>query len=107
VHPTPIYEFIAGMVIAYFLWKLGEKVIRGEMPQGSGLALFLILSGAARFLVEFIRINPRIYFGLSNAQVASFFSMIAGAALLIKLKKRVPVVASREPVLRNSRTTRT
>jgi phosphatidylglycerol:prolipoprotein diacylglycerol transferase len=107
VHPTPIYEFIVGMVIAYFLWKVGEKVIRAEMPRGSVLAMFLILSGAARFLVEFIRINPRIYFGLSNAQVASFFSMIAGAILLIKLKKRIAVVASDEPILRKPRTTRT
>jgi len=31
--------------------------MRAEMPQGSVLAMFLILSGAARFLVEFIRIN--------------------------------------------------
>jgi len=39
------------------------------------------MTGAARFLVEFIRINPRSFFGLTNAQAASVASMIAGAAL--------------------------
>src|SRR5439155_143110 len=78
VHPTPIYEFIAGMLIAYYLWKLSSKVIQGVRPQGDVLAMFLILSGIERFLVEFIRINPRVFFGLTNAQVASLGSLVAG-----------------------------
>jgi phosphatidylglycerol:prolipoprotein diacylglycerol transferase len=93
VHPTPIYEFIVGIVIAYFLWKLGEKVIRGVMPTGTVLAGFLILCGLARFLVEFIRINPRVYFGMSNAQVASLASIVAGIVLLTRLRSSAPVVA--------------
>src|SRR6266481_8007962 len=86
VHPTPIYEFIVGMVLAYFLWKLGEKVIRAEMPQGIVLGAFLILSGLARFLVEFIRINPRIYLGLSNAQLASLASIVAGIFVYVMVR---------------------
>ncbi len=31
--------------------------------------LYLVLSGLG--LVEFVRINPRIYWGMSNAQVAA------------------------------------
>ena len=41
-----------------------------------------ILSGAARFLVEFIRINPPVLWGLTNAQLASLGSMVAGLLLL-------------------------
>ena len=48
---------------------------------GSVFAAYLILTGVARFLVEFIRINPRSFFGMSNAQAASVVSVIAGAAL--------------------------
>src|ERR1700722_17636690 len=48
---------------------------------GSVFAAYLILTGVARFLVEFIRINPRSFFGLTNAQAASLASIIAGAAL--------------------------
>ena len=42
-----------------------------------------MLSGVARFLVEFIRINPRIYWGMSNAQVASLGSIAAGILLVV------------------------
>ncbi|HEV3483531.1 MAG TPA: prolipoprotein diacylglyceryl transferase family protein [Candidatus Acidoferrales bacterium] len=48
---------------------------------GGVFAAYLVMTGAARFLVEFIRINPRSFFGLTNAQAASAASVIAGAAL--------------------------
>jgi phosphatidylglycerol---prolipoprotein diacylglyceryl transferase len=54
--------------------------VRWLLP-GSVFAAYLLLTGAARFLVEFIRINPRSFFGLTNAQTASVASMIAGALL--------------------------
>ena len=47
-------------------------------------------SGVARFLVEFIRINPKIYLGMSNAQIASIGSVIAGLLLLIWSRRQVP-----------------
>src|SRR6202007_2144193 len=25
VHPTPIYEFLAALLIAYFLWRVGQR----------------------------------------------------------------------------------
>jgi phosphatidylglycerol:prolipoprotein diacylglycerol transferase len=49
--------------------------------RGSVFATYLVLTGVARFLVEFIRINPRVLFGLTNAQIASAASVLAGAAL--------------------------
>jgi phosphatidylglycerol:prolipoprotein diacylglycerol transferase len=39
------------------------------------------LSGLARFLVEFIRRNPKVILGLSNAQLASAGAALAGVAL--------------------------
>src|SRR5271170_4571029 len=48
---------------------------------GSVFAVYLILTGVARFLVEFIRINPRSFFGLTNAQAASVVSVIVGVVL--------------------------
>ena len=44
--------------------------------------------GVGRFLVEFIRINPRSFFGLSNAQAASLGSIVAGVAILITVNKK-------------------
>jgi phosphatidylglycerol:prolipoprotein diacylglycerol transferase len=58
----------------------------------------LILSGIARFLVEFIRRNPKVLWGLSNAQLASIGSVIAGAAILIWTATRRAVPADQPAV---------
>jgi phosphatidylglycerol:prolipoprotein diacylglycerol transferase len=79
VQPTPIYEFIAALLIAWYLWQRGKV----DRPVGLLTGEYLVWSGLARFLVEFVRINPKIYFGMSNAQVASIGSMIAGVVLIV------------------------
>jgi phosphatidylglycerol:prolipoprotein diacylglycerol transferase len=48
----------------------------------------LVLTGVARFLVEFIRINPRTFLGMSNAQTAAAFSMIVGAFLWLWVRSK-------------------
>jgi phosphatidylglycerol:prolipoprotein diacylglycerol transferase len=40
-----------------------------------------VLTGIARFLVETIRLNPRSFFGMSNAQAASVASVLLGLIL--------------------------
>ena len=79
VHPTPLYELLAGLAIGWWLWRRAGK----PFPTGLILGQYLILSGLARFLVEFIRRNPKILWGLSNAQLASAGSVIAGIVLVV------------------------
>lgn len=86
VHPTPVYEFLIWLAIAAFLWHMGAKALRGPKAQGEIFCNYLILTGVARFLVEFIRINPRSFFGLTNAQAASLVSILIGAVLLWRIK---------------------
>ncbi len=87
VHPTPIYEFLIWLAIAGVLWRVGKKVLRRDSSsKGEIFSIYLILTGIARFLIEFIRINPRSFYGLSNAQAASLVSLIAGAVLLWRIK---------------------
>ena len=57
-----------------------------SLAPGKVFAMYLILTGVARFLVEFIRINPRSFFGLSNAQAAGALSALVGIALYAKLR---------------------
>jgi len=83
VHPTPIYEFLIWMLIAVILWQLGKKALGGEAP-GRVFCAYLILTGGARFLVEFIRINPRSFLGMSNAQTASLVSILLGIVLALR-----------------------
>src|SRR5437773_7473382 len=86
VHPTPLYEFFIWLVIAAILWQMGKKATIGARPNGEIFCAYLILTGVARFLIEFIRINPRSFFGMSNAQTASLVSMILGSVLLWRIK---------------------
>src|SRR6266853_1182508 len=90
VHPTPLYEFFIWLAIAAVLWYMGKKTASGARPSGEIFCGYLILTRAARFLIEFIRINPRSFFGLSNAQTASLVSMALGSVLLWRIKSRVP-----------------
>ena len=96
VHPTPIYELLAALVIAAYLWRRGAKRSGSPpLPLGQLTGEYLVLSGIARFLVEFIRINPRIYFGMSNAQVASLGSIVAGLLLVAWARQRTAAPAER------------
>lgn len=79
VHPTPLYEFLIGLVIAWWLWR---QLAKG-FTTGAIVGQFLILSGIARFLIEFIRRNPHVLWGLSNAQLASLGSVVVGVGLLL------------------------
>ncbi|MGD0445817.1 MAG: prolipoprotein diacylglyceryl transferase family protein [Edaphobacter sp.] len=94
VQPTPVYEFLFAIALAWLLWRLGAK------PRAVGwlTGVYLALSGIGRFLVEFVRINPRLYFGhtMSNAQVAALGSVVVGLAVMVAARKtsvvEVPVV---------------
>jgi len=46
------------------------------------------LAGSARLLVEFIRINPRVLWGLSEAQLISIVMMICGVILVVRLHSK-------------------
>jgi phosphatidylglycerol:prolipoprotein diacylglycerol transferase len=78
VHPTPLYEMAAGLLIGWWLWsRLGKPHRTGAI-----LGQYLALTGFARFLVEFIRRNPKVLWGLSNAQLASAGAALVGGAIV-------------------------
>jgi phosphatidylglycerol---prolipoprotein diacylglyceryl transferase len=89
VHPTPLYELFIWLAIAAFLWHMGKRTLQNRRARGEIFCGYLILTGVARFLIEFIRINPRSFFGLSNAQAASLASILAGAALLWRIRSKL------------------
>jgi len=91
-HPTPVYEFILAALIAYLLWRWrGRYATHGML-----FALYLFLSGLERLVVEFLRLNPRMLFGLSQAQLISAGLMIAGIAGFAYLRRKEIAAASRE-----------
>jgi phosphatidylglycerol---prolipoprotein diacylglyceryl transferase len=88
VHPTPIYEVIGAVLITAYLWRLGRPGVRAAVEPGLVFAQYLLWTGLARFLVEFIRLNVRVLWNLSNAQLVAIASMAAGAALYAAVQGR-------------------
>jgi phosphatidylglycerol:prolipoprotein diacylglycerol transferase len=82
VQPTPIYESLAMGLIALALWRLRDRVRPGIL-----FALWLVLSGAERVLVEIIRRNDAVVAGLTLPQLLSLAMVAAGAAWLFRTRR--------------------
>jgi phosphatidylglycerol:prolipoprotein diacylglycerol transferase len=80
VQPTPIYELLFSLALFWLLWALGRKA----RPAGWITGVYLLFAGVGRFLVEFVRINPKIYFHqtLSNAQLAAAATAFLGLVVI-------------------------
>jgi phosphatidylglycerol:prolipoprotein diacylglycerol transferase len=87
VHPTPVYELLAMGVVALLLWRW-----RHRWRPGTLFALYLVLAGAERFLVEFVRRNEPVLLGLTQPQVISIV-MIAGGGACLWLRRGAPAPA--------------
>jgi phosphatidylglycerol:prolipoprotein diacylglycerol transferase len=90
VQPTPIYETVAMCLVAYLLWWLRDRVRPGVV-----FALYLVLSGLERFLVEFIRRNSEVFAGLTAPQLESLGLLAIGLVWLSLLFRRGGVQAPR------------
>jgi len=86
VQPTPIYELLFSLLLLWLLWQLGKRA----HPIGWMTGVYLTLSGVGRFLVEFVRINPKLYFHhtMSNAQVAALASSLFGFVVVLLAQRR-------------------
>ncbi len=87
VHPTPVYETLAMGLAAWVLWRLRT---RPWANNGGLLALYLVLTGIERFLVEFVRTNARSVFGLTVAQVTSIAAVALGLWIFTTLRNTPP-----------------
>jgi phosphatidylglycerol:prolipoprotein diacylglycerol transferase len=77
VHPTPVYETLAMGIAAVVLWRLRDRFRPGVL-----FALYLVLAGVERLLIEFVRRNDELVAGLTLPQVISLAMIAAGLAWL-------------------------
>jgi phosphatidylglycerol---prolipoprotein diacylglyceryl transferase len=82
VQPTPIYETVAMGLLALVLWRLRDRFRPGIL-----FALWLVLSGLERVLIEFIRRNDRVALGLTVPQLFSIVLVAAGAFWLARAQR--------------------
>jgi len=74
VHPTPVYETLFMGTAALVLWRLRDRFRPGIL-----FALYLIVAGFERFMIEFVRRNTDAALGLTQAQLTSVAMILAGA----------------------------
>ena len=86
-HPSQLYEaLLEGVVIFCVLFALSRK--RPPRPRGTFLGIFLIMYGAFRFLVEFVR-EPDVQLGylwggwLTMGQLLSVPLVVVGVCVLV------------------------
>jgi len=87
VYPTSIYEAVICCLLFLGLWSFRRTL---KKP-GLLFAFFAILNGAERFLIEFIRVTPRISFGswdLSQAQILAAGWILTGLLMLAFIAKK-------------------
>ena len=82
VQPTPIYETVAMGLVAWGLWRLRDRFRPGVL-----FALYLVLSGAERLLVEFVRRNHRVVAGLTAPQLESIGLLVVGMIWLFWMER--------------------
>ncbi|MGH3775964.1 MAG: prolipoprotein diacylglyceryl transferase [Pseudonocardiaceae bacterium] len=85
VHPTPLYEAIAAFAVAGLLWS-----VRRRWRPSTVVGSFAVLTGTARFLVEFVRVNDEAVLGLTQPQLWSLALVAAGAVLLARSARTRP-----------------
>ncbi len=82
VHPTPLYEFAAYMLVFAVLMKVRHR----NPPVGTMFGIYLVGNAFFRFVVEFWRINPKWIFGLTQAQLIAVGLFVAGVVLLARAR---------------------
>jgi phosphatidylglycerol:prolipoprotein diacylglycerol transferase len=94
VHPTPLYEAVASLLL-FMVLRASRSRLR--IP-GMTASLYLAASGFLRFAVEFLRRSegrPDRWLGLRDAQIVSLALLLAGvvlaAVLGVRRAPKVPV----------------
>src|SRR5947209_20348679 len=95
LHPTQLYESLASALLFLFLYRLHRR----KRFTGEVIAAYAVLYGLIRFLIEFVRDDPRgdifgltSLTGLSTSQLISLVVIIGGIVFLVLRRRR----ASRE-----------
>jgi len=79
VHPTQLYEAVTLFLLAGLLvrWR------RAGVSDAGVFGRYLVLAGVIRFAIEFVRVNVRVAFGLTTAQLFSLGVVVAGAGFMV------------------------
>jgi phosphatidylglycerol:prolipoprotein diacylglycerol transferase len=86
-HPAQVYDALIALALFALLSRAPPTV-----ATGSRLAAFLVLYGAARFVLGSVRLDPAFLFGLQIEQILALaaigFGLVYGLRPLVQLRRR-------------------
>jgi prolipoprotein diacylglyceryltransferase len=86
VFPTPLYESIACILLFAVLWSFRKRI----MIPGMLFAIYLIMNGVERFLIEKIRVNTQYHIGsldITQAEIISMVLFVLGVVGVVWLRR--------------------
>lgn len=79
VHPVPLYESVVLLIIFIVLWKFRNRF---HAP-GLLFAMFTIMVGTERILLEELRLNSPIFLGLTEPQLIFGILILTGLSIIL------------------------
>ena len=92
VHPIGLYDgllMLGIFLVLYLYWRR----VRGRPPEGRVWLAYLLLLGAGRFVLSYLRTDPLFLDGLQQAQVLGLLYLGAGAITLPLFRRRAGQLA--------------
>lgn len=87
VHPIGLYDALLMLgifVVLYVFWRR----VRGRPPESRVYWAYLLLLGAGRLLQSYVRIEPTVAWGWTEAQILGVLYVLGGAVMLVILTRR-------------------
>ena len=84
--PIQFVESFAALAVVIIVARHMKK--RNYEPDGLAYPLMLMLFGYSRFLLEFLRDNDKVFFGVSTLALHALFMALVGTATYFTIKER-------------------
>ncbi|MBN1533993.1 MAG: prolipoprotein diacylglyceryl transferase [Spirochaetes bacterium] len=89
VLPVPLFESLISFIVFFALLQLRKR----ELPAGMIFFIYLICNAVPRFALEFIRLNPKLILGLTQAQCIAICLLITAVIGIIRIRRGTPTAA--------------
>lgn len=86
VFPCPPVEALTALIVVFIV--CGYEKRQNYKPNGLAYPLMLMLFGYSRFLLEFLRDNQKIAFGISTLALHALFMALVGTAVYVTIKEQ-------------------
>lgn len=96
VHPEVAYEMILCLAILGALLPFHQR-LKARLPDGVLGLIYFAIYGAGRFFLSFYRLDPAVFIGLRQAQLASALAVLIAVIAIPILLRRAAAASAPAP----------